>query len=210
MDKDPNLAKAPLYIRDELLFPYLAGTGFTQEFLKAHSGWQDLHLIFQNPPVSTQQIIHPDLYLHGVKPEVVPLPEWKGVVPSDWKLLEENAMGEFGVEEILKQLLDENRAELLAPSWKGDRYAVFEDAKTKSIIQTTRRISSASTARPWNTNTNRARSFFAVLVFSSFSPNPAEFSCAASRRTASAWKAQRAKRSTKSITPSVGSRRRRL
>jgi hypothetical protein len=67
MDKDPNLAKAPLYIRDELLFPYLAGTGFTQEFLKAHTGWQDLHLIFQNPPVSTQQIIHPDMYLHGLE-----------------------------------------------------------------------------------------------------------------------------------------------
>jgi hypothetical protein len=132
MDKDPNLAKAPLYIRDELLFPYLAGTGFTQEFLKAHSGWQDLHLIFQNPPVSTQQILHPDLYLHGVKPEAIALPEWKGLVPGDWKLLEENTMGEFGVQEILKQLLDENRAELLAPAWKGDRYAVFEDAKTKS------------------------------------------------------------------------------
>ena len=27
----------------ELLFPYLAGTGFTQAFLKAHSGWGDLH-----------------------------------------------------------------------------------------------------------------------------------------------------------------------
>jgi hypothetical protein len=132
MDKDPNLAKAPIYIRDELLFPYLAGTGFTQEFLKAHTGWQDLHLIFQNPPVSTQQIIHPDMYLHGVKPEVVALPDWKPLVPGDWKLLEENTMGEFGVEEILKQLLDENRAELLAPAWKGDRYAVFEDARTKS------------------------------------------------------------------------------
>jgi hypothetical protein len=132
MDKDPNLAKAPLYIRDELLFPYLAGTGFTQEFLKAHAGWQDLHLIFQNPPVSTQQILHPDLYMHGVKPEVVVLPEWKGLVPGDWKLLEENTMGEFGIEEILKQLLDENRAELLAPAWKGDRYAVFEDSKTKA------------------------------------------------------------------------------
>src|SRR5271155_2440542 len=132
MDKDPNLAKAPLYIRDELLFPYLAGTGFTQQFLKAHTGWQDLHLIFQDPPVSTQQIIHPDLYLHGVKPEVVTLPEWKALVPSDWKLLEENTMGEFGLGEVLKQLLDENRAELLAPAWKGDRYAVFEDAKTKS------------------------------------------------------------------------------
>jgi hypothetical protein len=132
MDKDPNLAKAPLYIRDELLFPYLAGTGFTQQFLKAHTGWQDLHLIFQDPPVSTQQIIHPELYLHGVKPEVVTLPEWKPLVPADWKLLEENTMGEFGVNEVLKQLLDENRAELLSPAWKGDRYAVFEDAKTKA------------------------------------------------------------------------------
>jgi hypothetical protein len=132
MDKDPNLAKAPVYIRDELLFPYLAGTGFTQQFLKAHTGWQDLHLIFQDPPVSTQQILHPDLYLKGVKPETVTLPEWKALVPSDWKLLEENTMGEFGVNEILKQLLDENRAELLSPAWKGDRYAVFEDAKIKS------------------------------------------------------------------------------
>ena len=132
MDKDPNLAKAPLYIRDELLFPYLAGTGFTQQFLKAHTGWQDLHLIFQNPPVSTQQILHPDLYLQGVKPETVTLPEWKGLVPADWKLLEENTLGEFGVNEVLKQLLDENRAELLSPAWKGDRYAVFDDAKSKS------------------------------------------------------------------------------
>ncbi len=132
MDKDPNLAKAPLYIRDELLFPYLAGTGFTQQFLKAHTGWQDLHLIFQNPPVSTQQILHPELYMHGVRPDAIALPQWKGLVPGDWKLLEENTMGEFGVEEILKQLLDENRAELLAPAWKGDRYAVFEDAETKS------------------------------------------------------------------------------
>jgi hypothetical protein len=129
MDKDPNLGKAPPYIRDELLFPYLAGTGFTQQFLKAHTGWQDLHLIFQNPPVSTQQIMHPDLYLQGVKPEAVTLPEWKGIVPGDWKLLEENTMGEFGLEEVLKQFLDEKRADLLAPAWKGDRYATFEDAK---------------------------------------------------------------------------------
>ncbi|MFZ3216271.1 MAG: hypothetical protein WA192_09450 [Candidatus Acidiferrales bacterium] len=132
MDKDPNLSKAPPYIRDELLFPYLAGTGFTQQFLKAHTGWQDLHLIFQNPPVSTQQIIHPDLYMHGVKPEPVTLPEWKGVVPGEWKLLEENTMGEFGLAETLKQFLDENRADLLSPAWKGDRYAVFEDAKSKT------------------------------------------------------------------------------
>jgi hypothetical protein len=131
MDKDPNLAKAPIFIRDQLLFPYLAGTSFTQEFLKAHSGWGDLHQIFEKPPVSTQQIMHPDLYLKGVAPELVKLPAWKGTVPGDWKLLEENVLGEFGLDEVLKQLIGDQRAELLSPAWKGDRYAVFENEKTK-------------------------------------------------------------------------------
>ena len=132
MDKDPNLAKAPIYIRDELLFPYLAGTGFTQEFLKAHSGWKDIHLVFENPPASTQQILHPDLYLNGTKPVAVTLPTWKGVVPDNWKLLEENTMGEFGVGEILKQFRKDNSEDPLTTAWKGDRYAVFEDAKSKT------------------------------------------------------------------------------
>jgi hypothetical protein len=132
MDKDPNLAKAPIYIRDELLFPYLAGTGFTQEFLKAHSGWKDIHLVFENPPVSTQQILHPDLYLNGTKPVAATLPTWKGVVPEDWKLLEENTMGEFGVGEVLKQFRKDNSEDPLSTAWKGDRYAVFEDAKSKT------------------------------------------------------------------------------
>ena len=131
MDEDPNLVKAPTYIRDGLLFPYLSGASFAQQFLKAHSGWSDLNLIFQNPPVSTQQIMHPALYLEGVAPQKIKLPEWKGLVPSDWKLLEENVMGEFGLEEILKQFIGAERADALSPAWTGDRYAVFEDTKTK-------------------------------------------------------------------------------
>jgi len=133
MSKDPKLAKAPICIRDELLFPYLAGTTFVQAFLKAHSGWADLKLIFENPPVSTQQIIHPEMYLAGTKPEKVTLPEWKGVVPADWKLLEENAMGEFGLDEVLKQFLGQQRGEALSPAWAGDRYATFENRKTKEL-----------------------------------------------------------------------------
>ena len=133
MDKDPKLAKAPGYIRDELLFPYLAGTSFSQQFLKAHDGWADLNLLFKNPPVSTQQILHPQMYLKGVKPEAVTLPEWKGAVPGDWKLLEENVLGEFGLQEVLKQFIGQDRADSLSAAWTGDRYAVFEDSKTKEI-----------------------------------------------------------------------------
>jgi hypothetical protein len=131
MDKDPKLAKAPGYIRDSLLFPYLAGTDFSQQFLKAHSGWQDLAILFKNPPVSTQQIMHPQLYLQDVTPAVVTLPEWKGLAPANWKFLEDNVLGEFTLNEVLKQFLGPEAADELAPMWAGDHYATFEDADTK-------------------------------------------------------------------------------
>lgn len=133
MDKDPNLSKAPPYLRDDLLFPYLAGTTFSQQFLKAHTGWSDLKILFDNPPVSTQQIMHPDMYLAGVVPEKVTFPQWKGIVPSDWKLLEENVLGEFNLDEVLKQYLGQQRADQLAAAWRGDRYVSFEDQKTKNV-----------------------------------------------------------------------------
>ena len=133
MNEDPKLAKAPLYIRDGLLFPYLAGTTFSQQFLKAHTGWSDLHLLFEHPPVSTQQIMQPDFYLKNVGPAKISLPAWHGVVPQDWRLLEENVLGEFGLQEVLKQLLDPERAENLAYAWDGDRYALFEDEKSKNL-----------------------------------------------------------------------------
>ena len=133
MGKDPHLSKAPAYIRDDLLFPYLAGTTFSQQFLKAHSGWGDLKILFANPPVSTQQIMHPELYLAGVAPEKVTLPDWKTTVPSSWKLLEENVLGEFNLDEVLKQYLGQERADALAAAWRGDRYASFEDSKTMQV-----------------------------------------------------------------------------
>jgi hypothetical protein len=133
MDKDPKLSKAPIYIRDSLIFPYIAGVTFTQQFLKAHDGWQDLHLVFEHPPVSSQQIMQPDKYLQNVQPVPVKLPDWKTVAPAEWKLLDENVIGEFGIEEILKQFLGADAAKLTSPGWAGDRYAVFEDSKTKTL-----------------------------------------------------------------------------
>lgn len=133
-DSSPELSKAPMVIRDELLFPYLAGTVFTQQVLKATRGWPDFGSVFANPPASTQQIMHPDLYLQGVTCAPVKLPDFSALLPADWKQLDENLMGEFGVLEILKQFLKEPDAESLAASWAGDRYAIFENQQTKQDL----------------------------------------------------------------------------
>jgi hypothetical protein len=148
-DASPELAKAPKVLQDELLFPYLAGTKFTQAFLKSSSGWPDFHKVYENPPVSTQQIMHPDLYLQGIVPPKIVLPETTGAISPEWKKLDENDMGEFGLLEILKQFLSKDRATVLAKTWAADRYAIFENQKNKRtlLIFRVRLASDADAAR---------------------------------------------------------------
>src|SRR6201998_1223246 len=134
VDSSPELTKAPKVLQDELLFPYLAGIQFTQRFLKASNGWPDFHKIFERPPVSTQQIMHPDLYMQGVVPAKIELPATKGALPAEWKKLDENNMGEFGVQEVFKQFLAKHPATALAATWAGDRYAIFENQKNKRTL----------------------------------------------------------------------------
>lgn len=127
-DDSPDLNGVPLVLKDQLLFPYLAGAAFSAKALEAHGGWTGLHYIFEKPPASTQQIMHPDLYLRGVQPEAVELPRMNGVVPRGWKKLDENIMGEFGMNQAIKQFLGKARADELAALWAGDRYAVYEQS----------------------------------------------------------------------------------
>jgi hypothetical protein len=131
----PELSKAPKVLQDELLFPYVAGIKFTQRVLQASSGWPDFHKVFENPPLSTQQIMHPELYLAGVAPPKIKLPETANVIPADWKKLDEDDMGEFGVLEIFKQFLPKERSTTLAATWSADRYAIFENQKnTRTMV----------------------------------------------------------------------------
>jgi hypothetical protein len=149
LDASPELSKAPKILQDELMFPYVEGITFTQRLLKAGNGWPDFYRVFDKPPASTQQIMHPDLYLQGVMPARVELPGTKDVISSDWKKLDENNMGEFGLQEILKQFLPKNRAVTLASTWAGDRYALFENRKNKRtlLVFRVRLASDASAAR---------------------------------------------------------------
>jgi hypothetical protein len=122
----PELADAPMVIQDELTFPYIPGANFVQRALRQWNGWPEMHRLFENPPVSTQQIMHPDLYFRGVMPARVDLVPVANAVPRTWKKLDENVLGEFGIDVVLKQFLGKDRADELASSWSGDRYAIYQ------------------------------------------------------------------------------------
>lgn len=130
----PRLAEAPPFLRDALMFPYVEGAIFSQQVLKRLSGWEEFRSVFEKPPVSTQQILHPELYLQGVEPVRVELAAADGALPKRWKKLEENLMGEFGVRALLKQLAGEEIAAEIAPGWVGDRYSLYEDAQNQETL----------------------------------------------------------------------------
>lgn len=137
MADTPLLKKAPPFLKDALIFPYLDGLTFSAAILRP-SGWEALGGIFTKPPVSTQQILHPALYSSGKVPAPIPLPSMEKALGADWAKLEENVLGEFGWKEVLKQYLGEPRGKTLSAAWDGDRYAVYEEKPSKRLLLITR------------------------------------------------------------------------
>jgi hypothetical protein len=125
MDNTPTLAKAPPFLKDALIFPYLDGLTFSAAVLKG-AGWSNLPAVFTRPPVSTQQILHPELYRTDKPAPVVTLPAMDKTIGPGWKKLEDNIMGEFGWKEVLKQFLGDAKATPVSTGWDGDRYQVYE------------------------------------------------------------------------------------
>lgn len=66
-----DLKDVPLAVREQLAFPYRAGFAFIAE-LRKHKPWRAVDAAFRKPPQSTEQILHPQLYLRGEARIAVP------------------------------------------------------------------------------------------------------------------------------------------
>ncbi|MGE3538988.1 MAG: hypothetical protein AB7N91_16335 [Candidatus Tectimicrobiota bacterium] len=119
--------KAPLILRQQLLFPYVHGLSFIKAAL-ARGGWPALEQIYRQPPVSTTQIMHPEKYftsspeLPGTVRLQVPDEMWS----TPWSKIKRDVLGEFLLAVMLQQFLPEDEARQSAAGWRGDRYELFE------------------------------------------------------------------------------------
>jgi hypothetical protein len=129
----PMLKKAPPFIKDSLLFPYFDGLRFSMSVLRT-GGWGGFDAVFAKPPANTQQIMHAELYRADKIPAPLKMDLPEGVPGNGWNKLEENAMGEFGGKEVLKQFLDEERAGKTSARWDGDDYATFQQKDSKKLM----------------------------------------------------------------------------
>ena len=127
--------RAPLILRQQLLFPYVHGLAFVKAAL-AHGGWPGLQRVYQHPPVSTQQIMHPETYFAEtpVLPNEVTLHIPEGALSPAWTKLKRDVLGEFFLSVILQQFLPEEEAQQSAAGWRGDRYELFEQHDSGRLL----------------------------------------------------------------------------
>jgi hypothetical protein len=119
-DKD-LLESAPLLLREELLFPYSAGTKFIEQLLLKEGKDLAFTKVMQRPPMTSREILQPEEYIAG---NVVPpllLPDM-GFLKSNWEPFDAGAVGQLDVSILLKQYAEDAVADRLSPEWRGGSY----------------------------------------------------------------------------------------
>ncbi|MFK7736566.1 MAG: hypothetical protein AB8B50_11075, partial [Pirellulaceae bacterium] len=122
--------KAPPIFRDSLVFPYFQGMLFTLA-VAGNNGWQSIHSAYQHPPLSTEQILHPEKYLDQEKldvPQTVAIPDVTKELGDSWKRLGGNCLGELQTYIMLKKVRGGKTASL---GWDGDTYEIYQQQNGK-------------------------------------------------------------------------------
>ncbi len=135
MDSDgkdyPVFDSSPLYLRRTLVFPYTQGLLF-QNAVVEKLDQAAFAEVFRHPPVSTQQILHPDKYFSHEIPTRPTLPRLSA--GKGYKKLAVGTMGELDHALLMEQFLDPKQADEIAPHWRGGEYALEEKKSEKRVV----------------------------------------------------------------------------
>ena len=118
-----------------LTFPYDEGAQFVRQvFENAENGYEAVNELYSNPPVSTEQILHPELY-----PTHTPVKILDPLLPynsADWSASSENeGYGELFIRSWLTTLgSSKELAETAAEGWGNDNLKLFKLNRVGNIF----------------------------------------------------------------------------
>jgi hypothetical protein len=127
----PVFDKAPLYLKATLLFPYTQGMLFQHAVIEKMDK-AAFSEVFRNPPVSTQQVLHPAKYFARVKPVRPPLAAFAG--HRSYKSYTDGELGELDHSVLLKQYAGEAESAALAPELRGGFFRLLEGKDDRRLV----------------------------------------------------------------------------
>jgi hypothetical protein len=116
-------------------FPYLQGSAFVYA-LWVDSGfrWDMVDAAYADPPVSSEQVMHPEKYLVRDTPQAVTLPDLATVLDPGWQEVDRDVLGEIGLLAWLSDHLDWNTASEGSAGWDGDLYALWSNGAGEHVL----------------------------------------------------------------------------
>jgi hypothetical protein len=142
----PVFTQSPLYLRESLLFPYSAGLLF-QQAVVGKLGQAGLTAVLRDPPSTTQQILHPELYLNRTPAVALDLPPDAAVAKLHPATTGD--IGEFDFHVLFEQYASKGEADAVAPAWRAGRFALYslKHPEPRFVIQWAAQWASAGEAR---------------------------------------------------------------
>jgi len=117
----PEFKNAPVFLKEELTFPYRYGLDFEAELLRAGGKDKAFSETLRNPPHTTRQIMEPKAYLSGESIEPMRLPDFQKDF-KNYDRFDVGAMGEFDVAILVDQYAGADASHKLYPQWRGGYY----------------------------------------------------------------------------------------
>lgn len=134
----PDMRGIPAWMVRQLEFPYLAGSTFVGQ-LYASGGWDAVNAAYDDPPASTEQLLHPDKYAADEAPAAVPTPEvalgLEAALGGGWQTTESSTLGEGMIGIWLGGIgVGEDDAATAAAGWGGDALSLATSASGDWVL----------------------------------------------------------------------------
>lgn len=143
----------PHVMRMTLVAPYIDGTLFVHA-LRRKGGWPAVNRAWENPPVTTEQVLHLDKWEAHEPPLAVDPPPFSGL-GTGWTLAQDDTYGELGVRIAYGEWVGAGRASTLAAGWGGDRGVLLKKGAVYAFAWRIR----YDDAKPMSADAYAARAF---------------------------------------------------
>jgi hypothetical protein len=151
-------ASIPPYLLSSLLFSYVVGERFVNRLRSVAHGWKLVnYALAKRPPLSTEQVIHPEKYLVDERPVPVVARPLRRLLPHGWRRLTRGTFGEFDTDQLLKLGVSDTVAGDAAAGWGGGAYELWGPAGAAGCASPCRKRSALVLTWAWDTPLDAAQ-----------------------------------------------------
>ncbi|HTZ90556.1 MAG TPA: hypothetical protein VMA71_09450 [Alloacidobacterium sp.] len=128
----PVLARAPLVLKESLLFPYQDGLKFEQAVLKDEGQLGAFAGVLDRPPNTSYEIMNPRAYMHQRKVTVLQMPDVHPLLDANYDPYDVGVMGQLDVRMLTELFGGPEMSAALTPEWDGGIYYAVQSKKAKT------------------------------------------------------------------------------